>query len=438
MFIDSRFRKKAIGFLLLLAVVSGTVFELQIVSEILLSLALLFLLNEICNKYLPGMKSVKIVLISALFLRLGIIFYSFILSGLIIPSDAAGYEQTGKEILKQWLSGHVFFIAGGGESGKFQFLYYTYNAVCFLLFGINAFIPRIFNAFLGVLAGIVLFNLVGRTLGRRTASVSLALYIFFPSIVYFQTLNLKEAGIILMILTAVSKLQQYSENTRLKTILFATVASAVLMFLRIYLGFILIFICGCLFIYYSRLCLGIKVAGIAAAFLLLGEFTALQGYGIFGYSLIKQFNLNELYNFRIFGYAGGSQVLIKYDTSTLGGLLRFIPVSTLYFWFAPFFWQWNILPNSLAKFAALENAFFIAIFATTIISGVRSVIQRSEKLVILIVMLVAPLSLVYIISYGNMGLGLRMRDQMLPIVFIFTAAGSIRLYEWQVLKKLKS
>lgn len=419
-------KKVCIIILILLSVMSGRILCYRFVPPILVFITLILVLDVICYNYRVGTGDknyLMLVVFSAFILRAAVIIAFLMFPNIGISSDALSYEQKGIRIAESWLSGNILYIEGSGTSGKLQFLYYVYNAICFLLFGFNPLIIKILNAFFGVLAGIFLFDLSGRLFGVKAAKVNLILYCFFPSIVYWQTLNLKEAIIVLLLVLAVKSLVSFSYDKKLIDIVNVSVCGTLLSLLRIYLGVLIFFILITVFLLFSKARVRTKLVITVIFLVAIGVGTLVQGYGVFGIELFNIYNLESLNNTRKIAYAGGSQVLTDYNTSTLMGLLQFIPVSTLYFWFAPFIWQWNKLTNIFVKIASVENLVFMLFTVFTVIPGIITCIKRKTIAGILILASIVSLSMMYIISYGNMGLGIRMRDQLIPLMTVFSSAG---------------
>lgn len=414
-----------------LAAFFGRILGNHIVAVVFLSGALMIVVKFISHKCFQNEPMLRTVLFSAIIIRFVVIFLSQIIPQLTIPSDAVVYQQTGVEIARKWMSGDFLYISGGGSSGRLQFIYYLYNAFCFLLFGNDFLVPRIFNAFLGVLSGIILFSIAEKIFCRKVAKYTMGIYLLFPSIVYWQSMNLKEAMIVLMLLTTIKHLLMFCENISIKHIVIASIFSLGLALLRIYLGLLLFVLIIAIFIYLSKFKISKKILILSLLLMLLGLGTVSQGYGVFGFRLFTNYNLESLNNIRKIAYEGGSQVLSNYDTSTFSKLLGFIPLASVYFWFAPFIWQWGDLPNSFAKMAALENIVVTLMFLFMALPGMIIMVKRRVVSGIVIIFIIFILSMFYIISYGNMGLGLRMRDQLMPLIIMSAVAGYFKFYKRQ-------
>lgn len=352
---------------------------------------------------------------TAFTLRFLIVIIFTLLPELNIPSDATGYENEGLKVLNHLQRADFNFNIPASH-----FFYYIYNGIIFFIFGYFPSIVRIINSILGVLIGINLFFSIKKMFGTQASKTCTFLCLFFPSIVYLQSMNLKESLVVFLITLIVKGIiySRYALSTKLiiRNLIYITL----LIFTRNYAGIFM----GIVFCIYILVIIKFnstkKMLFVFGIVFIIGITTYKSGMGLFGVNVLKIYNLDTIDSIRKSEYRGGSEVLQNLSMNSIPGLIKFIPIAFLYFMFSPFPWQ---LSGSLLQFFSLnENILWYVLFLF-LPSGIWYAFKKEKTVSILLLIILAGFSFLYSLQMGNIGLAYRMRDQLMPIFFIFISVG---------------
>ncbi|MCX8130844.1 MAG: hypothetical protein N3I35_12170 [Clostridia bacterium] len=408
---------------------TGYVYFLWMVSIVVLSWSLRLLAERIGTDR-KEIDFLSLISIIGLVLRILSVIINSVYPVLYL-SDAQTYEQEGMKIVEEWRNGNLFFT-----SPSEHFFYYTYNAIIYFLFGFHPSIVNIVNSFLGVAAALNIYVICNRMFGYKAAKVSLILCLFFPSLVVWQILNLKEAMVVFLLTAIIRNLYYVQKQIRARTIVSLAIYVVVLTITRSYAGIFMACVVCVYFLIALRVTVMKKVAVSFAMVAAMGIVTYKAGMGFFGWEFLKYYNLDTLDLFRNTRYRGGSEVLLDMHINTLSGLLKFLPVAFLYFMFSPFPWQFG--GTMLQMAGALENILWYILFFIFTLPGIYYTLKlKKDRLFssVLILILMAFTGL-YCLQMGNMGFAYRMRGQLLPIYFIFASYGFVQSYN--IRKSLKN
>ena len=329
--------------------------------------------------------------------------------------DSYAYESYGLSISQEWKMGNF-----NNNYPATHFLYYAYNALFYYLFGFFPSIVRLFNAFLGILAGINVYTIAKQISGKATARLTVVLTIFFPSIIMWQVFNLKESLVVFLLTLIIKQLILYRENFNIGMLILTLFYSLLLTLTRVYSGVFMSIVIIIFFLAFGNLSKTKRYAIILVSLVLIGVLTYKSGVGLFGYKYAQGYDISYINNSRIVEYRGGSEVLMDEDTSTLGSLIKFTPLGYLYFLFSPFPWQ---VDGSMLQFASLlENILWYVLFLAFPF-GVYAAYKKQKVACFLLLIILFAFTGFYSIQMGNMGLAYRMRGQLLPIFFIFISIG---------------
>jgi hypothetical protein len=114
-----------------------------------------------------------------------------------------------------------------------------------------------------------------------------------------------------------------------------------------------------------------------------------------------------------------------YDTSTLQGALRYLPVGLAFFLFAPF--PWAI--ESVLQLATLPEVLLWYALVPFTVLGLRDLRHRQYSAGLLLVGVLAIVVSSYALVEGNFGTAYRHRSQVLPLFFVFAGRGLASWWE---------
>ncbi len=342
--------------------------------------------------------------------------------------DVGYYRWAGEAIGAHWVRGGP--LPGRFADGWFE-LYPHIGAGFYALLQDATVGPVVLNAFAGVWTAVVVYYLGREILGEPAGKLAAILTAFLPSLVLWSVLNIRDALAMLFITLAVwLGVRAYREVNVKELLLLVAV----------------LFVASTLRDYMAVLVLGGLALGFALAFrrhrvwstlavgtvVFLGVAFALDQFEIFR-TVDWDSPLETADQMRRgFHLEAGSAYAVDYDTSTLAGALRFLPLGMSFLLFGPFPWA---LESTLQMLTFPEVALWYLVFPLTVWGlswGVRK--GAAQNLILLGVLAVLVSS--YALVEGNFGTAYRHRAQIMPLFFIFTAAGLILLrHRWGARKR---
>ncbi len=357
---------------------------------------------------------------SAFFLRLvlGLILLYGGYSAVMAP-DSGYYAWCGETLAAIW-SGRLppEVMENHMTPGRSAFL---------LLNGVSAFLLG--NPSLGM---IVLTSLAGAwnvSLGARIAlrlgdavAARWAAYLlaFFPSLVLWSSLNIRDSFLILAVTGFVLGVLEIRTRFSLRKVLWISAWLVVMGLLRPYLLlFVTIAAIGP-----SILAPGANfgrnfVTGLVVSIVLL---VGLQLAG-FSQEALQGITFQDLNTLRAgFALGANSGYLQDVDISSVGNALRFLPLGIAYFLFAPFPWQ---IEGTLQMLTIPETIAWYGL-SFWVFRGMPAALRRSKSEAWLVLGMAVAMTISYALVSGNVGTAYRHRAQVLPMFFALAAVGLSR------------
>jgi hypothetical protein len=339
--------------------------------------------------------------------------------------DALTYEIVGRKIVEAWEGLRPMPPEMADSS---QFAYYLINALFFSVFGLQPAAPRALNIICGVWVAIPVYFLA-RGLARGDdgiGRIAAVLTVFFPSLILWSVLNIREAPTILALVSIVFFLHRVGERIQGKHVLGLALAMVALALSREYL-FVLV-VCSAAI---GLLASGFRSlgGGIALGALLTVLVLVVSARTQLGVTVPEVPSLEVIdYLRRDLAAGAGSAYGAGARTTTISGLLRYLPVGLAYFLLAPFPWsigsmlQAVTLPEQLAWYVLL----FFAIW------GIVLALKESPRRFSVLLFVVGTIVLSYSLVEGNVGTAFRHRAQVYPFLFIFAALGLGRFRDLRI------
>lgn len=334
----------------------------------------------------------------------------------LFAPDQYPFEQLGEAMLSSWTTGGPLpeRLTGTLQVG-FPFL----NAVAFLLFGPARAAVPILNLFLGCWLAIPIYHMTRLAVqgSRPVAEIAVLLVLFFPSLVLWSVLNIREAPAILLSMLAAYFLISYQHRLRIWDVAAALVALGVLALFREYLSALVGVAGGAgVLMGKSRSPLRSFVVGVGIMLVLA---LLVRDTG-FGGRLTEEPSLSRLEVLRQdMALGAGSAYGQEYDVSTLRGAVTFLPVGIAYFLLAPFPWS---LGSTLQTVTIPETTLWY-ILIPFVLRGIWLAVKHEPGRFTVIGATLVVVSFAYALVEGNVGTAYRHRAQVLPLMFVFCAVG---------------
>jgi hypothetical protein len=324
--------------------------------------------------------------------------------------DDQRYSALGQELARHWAGQAPYPEDIHGAMG-----YYLWNAAIFFLVGPVPLAPTFLNGALGAGCTVLAWSLARAIGGERAARYAALLTAFFPSLVLWSSLNLKDVLAVAAILVCVRAAQRLDARLRVGAIAAIVVGLSVLGELRGYLALVAA----------AALAVGIVVPRLGgrhapvsiATALALGALVMVWVGPIEG--LGDEASLGSLDRARRELAFGASAYQGDVDISTPSTALSFLPVGLSYFLLAPAPWQvWNsrqllTLPEMLAWYALVPQ----------VVAGFLFALRRRFGASLPLASFALFGTLSYALVESNLGTAYRHRAQVLVLFLVFGAIG---------------
>lgn len=343
-----------------------------------------------------------------------ILIHFFVTPYLFAP-DEETYHSRSAVLAKYW-HGEVAINPLANFQGEGIGYFYIVAALYFP-FGPLALLPKLLNAWIGSLAVLELFRLTRLVGGSETAALRAAKFMaFFPSMVLWSSLNIRDVWVQWLLVRLAREIAELKGRMIISRIITAAVLIWGLTMFRSYLlyaavgPFVVSFIVG-------RSKDVVRNVFLGGALALVLAYVGAQSAG----SKIQTFDLVELQRLRSWSSSSVAEsgFANDADVSTVGGALSLLPTGLLYFFFAPFPWQFGSIRQSLA----IPETLYFYTLVPGIIGGIMYLFRNrlAESLGVLLVTMTVTFG--YAIGQGNVGTLYRHKAQVIGFYYAFAAIG---------------
>ncbi|GMR13238.1 MAG: hypothetical protein BMS9Abin29_1443 [Gemmatimonadota bacterium] len=359
----------------------------------------------------------KLILV-ALLLRLAAVFVVYYVapSPYFFALDMLNFEREGELLSLYWQGVGPEPIL---QSSR-QIAYPYINAFFHYLLGASTMGTAVLNVFAGTWTALLTFLLGREMLNDRVGKVAAVLVAVYPSLILWSVLNIRDALttsiVALIVLVAVR-----SPKRRLRSLIVLAAALVVLSTFRDYMGILLL--------------AGIGMGSIAAVrrgrvgtTILVGTALTLVlvliavRFGMFSVEAIED-PLASAARLRTGLQQGAGSVFgAGADTGTVSGALRFLPLGLAFFLFAPFPWA----VSGTLQLVTLPEVFLWYGLIPFTVMGLRSVMGSKSRQSLVVISVLMVVLTTYALVEGNFGTAYRHRAQVMPLFFLFTAAGLVQ------------
>lgn len=324
--------------------------------------------------------------------------------------DQRRYEWLGQALADFWRGAAPYPDLIYAKPG-----YYAWNALIYTAVGHVPLAAAFSNAAVAGLSIVLVYRLARDLAGARAARIAALLAAFFPSLVLWSSLNLKDAAAIVTILLALRGAQRIAGGRLVGGVAQVALGLLVLSQLRDYLVLIVLLGIGAgLLLPRLR---SVPAAAVAAAAVAVVwwvgavpapvEEIADKG----GFELLEQHRRNL--------GVGASAYHAEADVSSPRAALRFLPVGLFYFLFAPAPWQlwntrqWLTLPEMLLWYALVPQ----------VVLGLRALLRRRVVAALPLLCVAVLTTVSYALVEANLGTAYRHRAQVLVLYLVLAAIG---------------
>lgn len=328
--------------------------------------------------------------------------------------DALYWQYSGAALLAHWADPGAPLTPWLNEGEAWPF-YSVLNGVVLAVFGTSRIPTSLLNGFISIWAAFNIGALAQLIYGREAGRRAFLLTLFFPSIVLWSSMNIREAWSILVISYALLFTHRLRQRFSPTAALMLVGSIAAMFYIRSYL--VPLLMTG---IALSYLVVRVRQIPYAiAALVLLAVFGVTFGPSVgLDPSLLSSDSLEAVDRMRHNLAFGGSAYGNDADTRTLAGALAYLPEGIVRFLMAPFPWavrstrQIMTVPESFLWYGILGVALW------SMIKSLRTHLTRMAPTFFVLVLITSAYGLVS----GNEGTAYRHRAQVLVLFFVFASA----------------
>jgi len=354
------------------------------------------------------------LMVAGLLLRLGlamVVHYS--LPVWFFAPDQITYQDVGLQTLRyhQGTASMPWQIRNTVELG-----YFYWNAFLFLIFGYAPLAPKLVNAFLGTASALLAYRLAGELAGKGPARLTGLLTMFFPSLVLWSTLNLRDPVVLLVTLALFLSVVRLRTRPSGRSFFAVVLGITLLLLFRDYIAAMAIFgLVGASVLSEGR---GLPVNLLVGAVLFGLAILAYQRFGL-GANWVESASFEAISQQRSFMAEGATAFRPDVDISTPLRGLQFLPTGLAFFLLSPFPWQ---IGSTLSLMTLPEQIVWYAMMPFVVTGGLYLVRRRYQVFSPILVFLALTTS-VYALVEGNAGTAYRHRAQVLVFFLILAAVG---------------
>jgi hypothetical protein len=294
--------------------------------------------------------------------------------------------------------------------------YYYILGVLYSVLGDSEMVPKVLNAMVGAASILLTFDLAQRMTQSTAVALRAARYsAFFPSLVLWSAVNIRDCWVVLLILLICRQAMVLQE--RLSVVSFVVMAGAVwaVMQFRDYIFFAVTAPAAVSFLVRNRrhvlrnTLVGMLLAGV----IIYADRAAGSD------RRLRNLDLETLHEIRQGTAVGGSRFDPGADISTPAKAAVFLPKGLAFFLLAPFPWSVSNLRQTLT----VPEMLFFYVLLPSILSGLGVLVRRQLASSLMVILITAGLTFGYALGEANAGTAYRHRAQVLPFYLIFAAVG---------------
>jgi 4-amino-4-deoxy-L-arabinose transferase-like glycosyltransferase len=332
----------------------------------------------------------------------------------LFAPDQRAYHAIGKFLADLWGQDVPVVMSRVLPEGPKGYFYIV--ASIYYVIGPYSLLPKLLNCLVGAFMVPVAHDLALRMGTSAAAALRAAkLVMWFPSLVLWSALNIRDAWIILLIALLCRQALILQSRFRIGTLLLLVGGLVAVVQFRAYLLFAIGAPILVSFVAQRsrNLPRNLILGSIVAAALIYADQAA-------GEARKGRFvDFEEIHNIRYWNTVGASSQFEQADISTPGKALAYLPRGLALFLLAPFPW----MLGSVRQILAVPETLYFYWLIPWMIRGIRGLLREHLRTSLLAVLITAGLTLGYALGEGNAGTAYRHRAQLLTFFLIFAASG---------------
>lgn len=345
------------------------------------------------------------------------VFWAFVVRGFVslvlhqmgwwdyVGADEGTFDDNG-QVFYLFLRGDLPFSIGSKLGAHDEVAYPYLVGALYYAFGLSKFLPLLVNCAAGAALIYPVHAMAGRFGGRSAARRAAFLVAFFPSLVLWSALMVRDVWALLFIAGALYYADRIRRQFAFRELAGLLGCAAALSFFRSYIAIIVISAIA------AGLALGrrsVPKAVFTGATVMVLLILALR-VGAVNDALLDRADFQSLAQIRQYNAMGstGAGSLGMADVSTPTAALSYLPVGLLYFYCSPLPWQ----VGSPRQVLSLVDLLLWYSCLPTVVYGMSWLLRHRTRAVLPLLFAVIGISVLYALVEGNIGIIFRHRAQI--------------------------
>lgn len=352
----------------------------------------------------------------ALALRLAVaLLVHFTASADTFAPDQLNYHIGADEVARYWAGDSIGEPWPYHQAGRNAYFFLV--AIQYFLVGASPLVPKLVNAAAGTLAVPLVIETARHVTGDWPTALRAGRYVaFFPSLVLWSALNIRDVWVVLLILLIAREAMRLQESVQIRSLLVLGAAILAIVQFRDYIFFAVVAPVLVSFIIRTRgnIARNAVIALIVASVVVFADHVTGSG------RTLQNMDLETLSEIRAGTALGGNSSFdAQADISTPTRALLFLPRGLAFFLLGPFPWA---IANFRQAFTVPEMLFFYTL-VPSIIAGMLFLVRHRLRDSIMVLLITAAVTLGYALGQANQGTAYRHRAQVLPFYLMLGALG---------------
>jgi hypothetical protein len=344
------------------------------------------------------------------------LFLHFIVSDeYLFAPDQTVYHADSEWLAHYWWGDVLVYPPRLLQVGPHGYFYVV--AALYSVFGAFSIIPKLVNGIVGGLTVPIVYDVASRMSGSKEAAERAAKYFaYFPSLILWSALNIRDAWVILLILLICQQALVLQDRFRPSALFLLAFATLSLTTFRDYIFFAVTAPMAISFLVRNRRHFGrnLLLGALVGVVVIYGDKAAGSQRAL------RTIDFEELQYQRQWNTVGANSSFGEtVDISSPEKAAIFLPVGLVYFLLAPFPWTITGIRQALT----LPEMLFFYSLMPSIVRGILVLIRTRLSHALMALMIAGGLTFGYALGEGNAGTAYRHRAQVVGFFLIFAAVG---------------
>jgi len=351
-----------------------------------------------------------------------------LVSGLIHMFDwwkyLGGDEETfarNGHVFALWLKGVLPFRLSGRFQETHEVGYFYLVGGLYYTFGVTKVIPLLLNCLLGASLAYPVHALAGRFAGRIAARRAATLVVFFPSLVLWSSLMVRDVMVLFFLASALLAADHLRRAFTPGQLFLLFLSLGALITLRTYI-FLIVAVALVVSLFLAPKSPGRSLFVGGALMVVLVALTRGAGVGEAEMGRANLDYLNMMRGYNALGPSVAGSLGDNVDISTPTKALTYLPVGLLYFYFSPLPWQ----IGSPRQVLAITDLVVWYAMMPAIFTGIAWMFRSRFRAGLPLLFAVIGISVLYALVEGNIGIIFRHRAQIIVPLCVMAGVGYAR------------